>query len=129
MAASPATNPPIRAVANINKYGLSKFNINKETLCARMCSLLLLIQKLNIPHNRNSARNPVRKLIPVPCGIKAATRKATTAILHHGKYKQVAKLSNAVKINATTNFIYDYELRVMKSAVIMFDRLNIKFII
>ena len=106
MAAKPATMPPINAVANINKYGLSIFKNTKDILCARTSSLLLLIQKLNRPHNKNNAKNPVRKLMPAPCGINAATINATIAILHQGKYKQDAKLNNAMRMIDTINFMF-----------------------
>lgn len=84
-AAKPATTPPINAVTSINKYGLSIFKMTSDTLCARIWLLLLLIQKLNTPHSKNNAMNAERKLIPVLCGINAATIKETMAILHHGK--------------------------------------------
>jgi hypothetical protein len=67
--------------------------------------LLLLIQKLNPPHNKNNARKPVKKLLPAPCGINAATINATIAILHHGKYRHAAKLNSIIRIMETMNFI------------------------
>lgn len=105
IAAKPETTPPINAVASINKYGLSIFNMINDTLCARICSLWLLIQKLSTPHNKNNARKPVRKLMPALWGINAATIKATIAMLHHGKYRQAAKLNSAIRIIDDMNFI------------------------
>jgi len=104
-AANPATSAPISAVANTSKNGLSVFKINTETLCASMLWLFLLIQKLKIPHNRNKEVNPVMKAGKGACRNKAVTVKATIAILHHGKYKQVVKLNNAIKNIEVINFI------------------------
>jgi hypothetical protein len=59
-AAKPATNAPIRAVASINKKGLSVLKNNKDMRCAKMLLLLELIQKLSIPHSKNKAINPVK---------------------------------------------------------------------
>ncbi len=59
-------------------------------------------------HNKNNAINPVRKLIPVGCGINAITIKETIAILHHGKYRQAAKLNNPIKIMEIINFIFNF---------------------
>lgn len=64
IAANPATTPPIKAVTSTNKYGLSTFIIIIDTLSASICSFGLLIEKLKIPHNKNNARKPVRKLLP-----------------------------------------------------------------
>jgi hypothetical protein len=110
-AANPATNAPIRAVANINKKALSVLKINMDTRLAKIFSLLLLIQRLNPPHNKNSATNPDRNETHGFCGISAATTNATIAILHQGKYKQAQKLNSRMIIVESVNFIgelFDY---------------------
>ena len=84
-AAKPATNAPIKAVESISKKVLSLLKIKRETLWASISLLLLLIQKLMIPHNKNSAVKPEKKETKGVCLISAATKKATIAILHHGK--------------------------------------------
>ena len=53
----------------------------------------------------NKAIKAVKKALPGFCGISAATIKATTAILHQGKYKQAAKLNKAVSSIDVKNFI------------------------
>ncbi len=70
-----------------------------------MWSLLVLIQKLKIPHNENNATNPEKKETTGVCGIRAATTNATIAILHQGKYKQAQKLKRIVRIIEIVNFI------------------------
>jgi hypothetical protein len=70
-----------------------------------MSLLLVLIQKLKIPHNKNNAINPVTKEAKGVCGIRAATKNATMAILHHGKYKDAEKLRSIVSIIEIVNFI------------------------
>jgi hypothetical protein len=104
-AAKPATNAPIKAVISINAKGLSIFKINTDTLCANICSLLLLIYTVKANHKRYNARNPVRKDGNGFCGIRTAITNATIAMLHQGQYKQIAKLSKAVNSIETRNFI------------------------
>ena len=59
-AANPATNAPINAVATIIIIGLPILSI-KATLLAIKCSLLLLINHDNAPHNKKSAVKPDKK--------------------------------------------------------------------
>ena len=70
-----------------------------------MSLLLVLIQKHKIPHNKNNAINPVTKESNGVCGIRAATKNATMAMLHHGKYKLALKLRSIVRIIEIINFI------------------------
>ena len=71
-----------------------------------MSLLLVLIQKHKIPHNKNNAINPVTKEANGVCGIRAATKNATMAMLHHGKYKHAQKLRSMVRIIEIINFIF-----------------------
>jgi hypothetical protein len=89
----------------MRKNGLSVLKIKSETRCASMSLLLVLIQKHRIPHNRNNAINPVTNEATGVCGIRAATKNATMAMLHHGKYKQEQKLRSMVRIIEIINFI------------------------
>ena len=70
-----------------------------------MLSLLELIQKLSIPHNKNKAINPVKNDAIGVCGISSVIKNATTAILHHGKNKQALKLKRIIKRIDVVNFI------------------------
>ena len=70
-----------------------------------MSLLLVLIQKHAIPHNKNNAINPVTKATNGVCGIRAATKNATIATLHQGKYKDAQKLSSRVRIIEIMNFM------------------------
>ena len=103
--ANPATIAPISAVTRISKKVLSLLKINKETRCARISSLLLLIQKLIIPQSKNNAVNPEKNETKGICRITALTKNATTAILHHGKYRQAQKLKSIISNMATRNFM------------------------
>lgn len=67
--------------------GLSLLKISKDTLCAKICSLAVLIEKLTKPHNNKRAKNPERKDATGLSGINAETIKATRAMLHQGKYR------------------------------------------
>lgn len=104
-AAKPATSAPMTAVASMSRYGLSIFSISMETLCDSICSLALLIQKLNAPHKKKRARKPAKNALPGFWGMTAATKKAARAILHQGRNKQAAKLNMAVSNKETMNFI------------------------
>jgi len=64
-----------------------------DILPAKLCSLLLLIQKLSTPHNKNNEIKPVRKDLPGFCGINTATINAAIAILHQGRKRQKPKLN------------------------------------
>jgi len=66
----------------------------------------VLIQKLKIPHNTNKAINPEKKETTGVCGIRAATKNAIIAILHHGKYKHAQKLRRIVIIIEIINFMF-----------------------
>lgn len=110
-AARPATSAPITAEHIINKKGLSTLKSNKEIRWANMWSLLVLIQKLTTPHSKNSAINPVKKETTGVCGMSAATKKATTAILHQGQYMHAQKLKRIVRIIEIINFIFTIEFK------------------
>ena len=71
-----------------------------------MSLLLVLIQKQATPHNKNNAINPLTKEVDGDCGITAATKNATTAILHQGKYRHAQKLRSIVKNMEMINFIF-----------------------
>jgi hypothetical protein len=105
-AAKPATRPPISAVIIINKYGLSVLKINKEMRCARIFPLLMLIHKLKNPHNKNSAIKPEINEGRCPYGMSMGIIKATIAIVHHGKYRDVRKLNSIIRIVFSRNFIF-----------------------
>lgn len=51
--------------------------------------------------------NPQRKEDPGFCGIITETMKATIAMLHHGKYKQVRKLKTKIRSMDAINFIVE----------------------
>jgi hypothetical protein len=85
--------------------GLSIFNSNKDTLCASKSLLLLLIYHARLPHNKNKAVNPARKDCKGFCGIATATINAAAAMLHQGRYKQAATLSNAMRTMEIKNFM------------------------
>ncbi len=51
----------------------------------------------------------MRNDFPGFCGIRAATKKATTAIDHQGKYKHAATLNKAINTIETMNFIKEFE--------------------
>jgi hypothetical protein len=70
-----------------------------------MCSLAELIQKLKPPHNKKRATKPERNDAKGRWGISAETIKATTAILHHGKYKHAPKLRSRIRMVVMVNFI------------------------
>ncbi len=70
-----------------------------------MSSLLALIKKLMIPHSKNNAVKPEKKETRGVCLIRAATKKATRAMLHHGKYRQAQKLKIIISMIETKNFI------------------------
>jgi hypothetical protein len=72
-----------------------------------MLSLLVLIQKLSIPHNKNKAINPVKKDTIGVWGISRVIKNATIAILHHGKNKQALKLKRIIKRIDVVNFIFE----------------------
>ena len=71
-----------------------------------MSSLFVLIQKLKIPHNKNRAINPATKETNGVWGIRAATKNAAIAMLHHGKYKHTQKLKSIIRIIEIINFIF-----------------------
>ena len=48
---------------------------------------------------------PQRKEARGFCGISTETSKATTAMLHHGKYKQAKKLKSKIRSKDAINFI------------------------
>lgn len=104
-AAKPATRAPMRPVTNINKYGLFALKINKETRCAKIFPLLILIHELNIPHNKKSATKPEINEARWPCGIRTGIIKATIAMLHQGKYKQTRKLKRIMSTVLVRNFM------------------------
>ncbi len=70
-----------------------------------MSLLLVLIQKLMIPHNKNNAVKPEKKDTRGVCLMSAATKKATMAILHHGKYRHTQKLKSIISMIEIKNFI------------------------
>ena len=104
-AAKPAINAPIKAVIKNRRKEFEDFNISIETRCASILSLLLLIQNDIIPHNKNKAVKPAKKETRGVCGIKAATKNATIAMLHHGKYRHAQKLSSTINMIVIKNFI------------------------
>jgi hypothetical protein len=61
------------------------------------------------PHNNRMEMKPVKKDLPGCWGINAATRNATNAILHQGRYRQTATLNNAIRIKEITNFIHEFK--------------------
>ena len=75
----------------------------------------MLIQKHKIPHNKNKAINPVTKEATGVWGIRAATKKATIAILHQGKYKHAQKLKSMVRIIEIVNFIKSFVITRIKT--------------
>ena len=79
--------------------------MSMDILPAKMCSLLLLTQKLNPPHNKNNDLKPVRKDLPGFWGINTATINAAMAILHQGRKRQKPKLNRAVRIREIKNFM------------------------
>ena len=93
------------AVAKININGLSVLNINKETLCANICPLFVLIHQLKIPHKRSSAIKPDKNETNGFCGMSAEIINATIAMLHHGKYKPDRKLKSKMRIVVSNRFI------------------------
>jgi len=93
------------AVTNINKNGLSVLKISRDTLCAKICPLLILIHKLKKPHNKKSPTKPEINEERFPSGMRMEIIKATIAILHHGKYIQARKLNRIIRIVDVVNFI------------------------
>ena len=66
---------------------------------------MLLIQKLNITHNKKTAVKPARNDRPGAWGKTAITKNATSAILHHGKKRHATKLRKAIRSSEVRNFI------------------------
>ena len=64
-----------------------------------------LITKLMMPHKKKIERKPARKARPGPSGINAITKKATNAMLHHGRNRQATKLRNAMRRRFIMSFI------------------------
>ena len=58
-----------------------------------------------LPQAKNKAAKPAKKEAKGFNGMATATKKATIAIAHHGRYKQVAMLNNAVRNKADKNFM------------------------
>lgn len=104
MAAKPLTKAPIKAVTIINRKGELKEN-RFAIFCDKILLFFTSIHKARMLHKIKMERKPDKKLRAMDCCTRIATRKATIAILHHGKYKQLIKLRSAVNNIDKTIFI------------------------
>jgi hypothetical protein len=74
--------------------------------------LLILIHKHKRPHNKNRATNPEINAAKWPFGMSMGIIKATIAIVHQGKYREVIKLNSIMRIVFIRNFIFQKEVLV-----------------
>lgn len=104
IAAKPLTKAPIKAVTSINRKGEPNEN-SFAIFCDKMLLFLTSIHRVKMLHNINMERKADKKLRAMDCCTRIATRNATMAMLHHGKYKLLIKLRSAVNNIDKTIFI------------------------
>lgn len=104
-AANPATNAPIKPVANTSNQGLLILRMSKDTRVAKTCSFVKLMYAASPPQHREPPSKPAKADLADDCLITTATMAAAIAILHQGKNNPAAKASNAVMKMDAKNFI------------------------